>query len=103
MQHGGARGDARHIVHVMADDDHRYAVLMELVDDLGQLVAAARIQPRDGLVQHQNARMHGNYACQRHAAHLTAGKVKGGFLQRILGQMHAGKGLAHAGVQLVAG
>ena len=61
---------------------------------------AHRVQTGGGLVQHQDGGLHGDDPGDGHPALLPAGELKGGLLQRFVGQTHEGGGGAHPAVNL---
>ena len=63
---------------------------MEPIDELQEIPARSRIEPRHGLVEHQDLGLHGEHAGKRHAALLTARKLKGALVA------YRGKVEAHA-------
>ena len=50
---------------------------MESIDKLKEIPARSRIEPRHGLIEHQDFRLHGEYAGECHTPLLTARKLKG--------------------------
>ena len=62
----------------MGDGHHGDAhVLVQVVDGLHHLLAAAGVQHGGGFVQNQAVRPHGHHACNGHALFLAAGQVVG--------------------------
>ena len=50
---------------------------MKTANELQEIPARSRIEPRHGLVEHQDLGFHGEHAGKRHAALLAARKLKG--------------------------
>ena len=63
---------------------------MKSIDELQEITARRRIEPRHGLIEHQDLGLHGKHAGKRHAPLLPARKLKGALVA------HRGQIEAHA-------
>ena len=88
----------------MADHNDRSVLGLLVVPDIGQdTLPAHRIQTGSGLVENQHVRLHGDHAGNGHPALLTAGQLKGRFLQVFLGNAHESGSPAYPLVDLLFG
>ena len=92
----------RHILHTVGDNQHGVLlVLLVLLNLTENAVAALGVQSRGRLVEDQHLRLHGQHAGDSYPALLSTRKLKGGFLQQILGDADKGGRFAHAAVDLL--
>ena len=77
---------------------------MQLGDEVEELLARHGVEPGHRLVQHEDARLHGQHARERHAALLAARQLEGALVAQ-LGDVeaHAFQSGFHAAINLVGG
>ena len=63
---------------------------MKMADELQEIPAGCRIEPRHGLIEYQDLGLHGKHASKRHAPLLPARELKGTLVA------HRGQVEAHA-------
>ena len=76
---------AGNILHTVRDKQDRVPARLVVAGNLGeQHIAALRVKARRRLVENEDVRIHRDYAGNRHAALLAAGKLKRAFVVKIL-------------------
>ena len=65
------------VIHAVRNHDNGQALAMESIDELQEITARRRIEPRHGFIEHQDFGLHGEYAGECHTPLLTARKLKG--------------------------
>ncbi len=68
------------IVHAVRHHDHGKTAFMQIGYELQELLSCVRVESGYGLVEHKNARVHGQNARERHTPLLASGKLEGAFL-----------------------
>ena len=77
VQHVDAVGDVHDHVHVVLDQQHRVADLLQVADEAQQLHALRRVHAGGGLVQQQELCIRGHRAGDLHLALLAVGQALG--------------------------
>ena len=68
------------VIHAVRNHDDGQAPMVKSIDELQEITARRRIEPRHGLIEHQDLGLHGKYAGKRHAALLAARELKGALI-----------------------
>src|SRR4029078_7122037 len=81
VQNGDAVGDLHRLLLVVRDDDRgRARLVVEAAEPFAQLLAHARVERAERLVEEKNRRIDGERAGEAHALALAAGELRGGAL-----------------------
>ena len=84
-EHHKTVGDAGHVIHAVADEDHRGTGFLPIFTDVLQdLLASTGIQPGSGFVQNQDRGPHGDDTGDGNTPFLTAGQLQRRFLKQFL-------------------
>ena len=77
VEHDDAIGELHRFVLIMRDEDGRQSgLLVHVAQPAAQILAHARVERAEGLVEQQHARLDGERARERHALALAAGELR---------------------------
>ena len=65
------------VIHAVRNHDDGQAIAVKSIDELQEITARRRIEPRHGLIEYQDLGLHGKHASKRHAPLLPARELKG--------------------------
>ena len=85
VEHDHAVAQLGGVVHVVGGHDDGAALRMQLAQQPQELAAAAGVKAGNGLVEHEDVRLHGEHAGEGNAPLLAAGERKGGDVTHGLG------------------